>query len=100
MGKCFFFFFFFFVSNVLISYPDTKAKYELGVFGVTFPCKGHRRGKYVVARKKWGEGVWVGGGRRGEGRGNPYIRYLVSFFPTFIFIYGFHFAYELTRSVG
>ena len=43
-----------------------KAKYELGVFGVTFPCKGHRRGKYVVARMKWGGG---GGGGGGGGTG-------------------------------
>ena len=65
----FFVFCFFFVSNVLISYPDTKAKYELGVFGVTFPCKGHRRGKYVVARMKWegeGGGGWGVGRRGGE----------------------------------
>ena len=48
-----------FFSNVLISYPDIKAKYELGVFGVTFPCKGHRRGKYVVARMKWGEKIRI-----------------------------------------
>ena len=63
---------------MLISYPDTKAKYKLGVFGVTFPCKGHRRGKYVVARMKWG-----------EGRGNPYIRYLVSFFSKIYLILWF-----------
>ena len=65
MGNFFvfcFFLFFVFVSNVLISYPDTKAKYELGVFGVTFPCKGHRRGKYVVARMKLGGGGGGGGG--------------------------------------
>ena len=83
---------------MLISYPDTKAKYELGVFGVTFPCKGHRRGKYVVARMKWeGEGGWGVGRRGGEIR--IFDIWLV-FFPTFILFYGFHYAYELTRSVG
>ena len=78
----FFFVFLFFCFKCAYQLPrHQEAKYELGVFGVPFPCKGHRRGKYVVALMKWGGG---GGG------GNP----------TFILFYGFHYAYELTRSVG